>query len=37
LIIFAVVLAVALAFMQPGAAKAISAPVMTSIGPAPMA
>jgi hypothetical protein len=37
LIIFAVVLAVALAFMQPGAAKAVSKPIVASIGPAPMA
>ena len=37
LIIFAVVLAVALAFMQPGAAKAVAAPVMANIGPTPMA
>ena len=34
LIIFAVVLAIVLAFMQPGAAKAVTAPIMT---PAPMA
>jgi hypothetical protein len=34
LIIFAVVLAIALAFMQPGATKAVSAPIMA---PAPMA
>jgi len=33
LIIFAVVLAVALAFMQPGAATAVSTPIMNSIGP----
>ena len=31
LIIFAVVLAVVLAFMQPGAAKAVSAPVMSTV------
>ena len=30
LIIFAVVLAIALAFMQPGAAKAVSAPIMAT-------
>ena len=35
LIIFAVVLAVALAFMQPGATKAVSAPIM-SMGPSAM-
>ncbi|ADQ91379.1 hypothetical protein OlV1_250 [Ostreococcus lucimarinus virus 1] len=30
LIIFAVVLAIVLAFMQPGAAKAVSAPIMNA-------
>ena len=35
LIIFAVVLAIVLAFMQPGATKAVSAPIM-SMGPSVM-
>ena len=35
LIIFAVVLAIVLAFMQPGATKAVSAPIM-SMGPSAM-
>ena len=30
LIIFAVVLAIALAFMQPGAAKAVTAPIIST-------
>ena len=37
LIIFAVVVAVVLAFMQPGTAKAVSKPIVASIGPAAMA